>query len=71
VIYGMPMTIEFVLALREQLKNGKIDVREIVPIQETEEDFEEEQQPVRTGLRGAAGQDVRSAELRSERSRRR
>lgn len=46
VIYGMPMTIEFVLALRDQLKNGKIDVREIVPIQETEEDFEEEQQPV-------------------------
>ena len=46
VIYGMPMTIEFVLALRDQLKNSKIDVREIVPIQETEEDFEEEQQPV-------------------------
>ena len=43
VIYGMPMTIEFVLSLREQLKNGKIDVREIVPIQETEEDFEEEE----------------------------
>ncbi len=47
VIYGMPMTIEFVLALRDQLKNAKIDVREIVPVQEaTEEDFEEEQQPV-------------------------
>jgi RNA polymerase primary sigma factor len=43
VIYGMPMTIEFILSLREQLKNGKIDVREIVPIQETEEDFEEEE----------------------------
>jgi RNA polymerase primary sigma factor len=43
VIYGMPMTIEFILSLRDQLKNGKIDVREIVPIQETEEDFEEEQ----------------------------
>ena len=43
VIYGMPMTIEFILALRDQLKNGKIDVREIVPIQETEEDFEEEE----------------------------
>ena len=42
VIYGMPMTIEFILALRDQLKNG-IDVREIVPIQETEEDFEEEE----------------------------
>ena len=45
VIYGMPMTIEFVLALRDQLKNAKIDVREIVPIQETEEDFEEDQPP--------------------------
>ena len=43
VIYGMPMTIEFILSLREQLKNCKIDVREIVPIQETEEDFEEEE----------------------------
>ncbi len=43
VIYGMPMTIEFVLTLRDQLKNGKIDVREIVPIVETEEDFEEEE----------------------------
>jgi RNA polymerase primary sigma factor len=43
VIYGMPMTIEFILALRDQLKNGKFDLREIVPIQETEEDFEEEE----------------------------
>ncbi len=43
VVYGMPMTIEFILSLRDQLKNGKIDVREIVPIQETEEDFEEEE----------------------------
>jgi RNA polymerase primary sigma factor len=43
VIYGMPMTIEFLLSLREQLKHGKIDVREIVPIVETEEDFEEEE----------------------------
>ncbi len=43
VIYGMPMTIEFVLALRDQLKNGTIDVREIVPIVEIEEEFEEEQ----------------------------
>ncbi|HEU5092870.1 MAG TPA: RNA polymerase sigma factor region1.1 domain-containing protein, partial [Nitrospira sp.] len=46
VIYGMPMTIEFVLALRDQLKNAQIDVREIVPVQETEEDFEEDQPPV-------------------------
>ena len=43
VIYGMPMTIEFVLALYDQLKDGTIDVREIVPIVETEEEFEEEQ----------------------------
>ena len=43
VIYGMPMTIEFVLALYDQLKNGTIDVREIVPIVETDEEFEEEQ----------------------------
>ena len=43
VIYGMPMTIEFVLALYDQLKNGTIDVRVIVPIVETEEEFEEEQ----------------------------
>ncbi len=42
VVYGMPMTIEFVLSLREQLKSGKIDVREIVPVVETEEEFEEE-----------------------------
>ena len=38
----LPMTLEFVLNLRDQLKNGKIDVREIVPVVETEEDFEEE-----------------------------
>ena len=31
VVFGMPMTIQFVLALREDLKNGKISVREIVP----------------------------------------
>jgi len=36
------MTLEFVVNLRDQLKNGKIDVREIVPVVETEEDFEEE-----------------------------
>jgi RNA polymerase primary sigma factor len=43
VVYGMPMTIEFVLSLRDQLKHGKIDVREIVPVTETEEEFEEEE----------------------------
>lgn len=42
VVYGLPMTLEFVLNLRDQLKNGRIDVREIVPVVETEEDFEEE-----------------------------
>ncbi len=42
VVYGLPMTLELVLTLRDQLKNGKIDVREIVPVIETEEDFEEE-----------------------------
>ncbi|MCP9451445.1 MAG: RNA polymerase sigma factor RpoD [Nitrospira sp.] len=46
VIYGMPMTIEFVLALRDQLKDSTIDVREIVPIQDQGEEFDEEQQPV-------------------------
>ncbi|CUQ65086.1 RNA polymerase sigma factor RpoD [Candidatus Nitrospira inopinata] len=46
VIYGMPMTIEFVLALRDQLKDATIDVREIVPIQEQGEEFDEDQQPV-------------------------
>ncbi|MDH5253043.1 MAG: RNA polymerase sigma factor RpoD, partial [Nitrospira sp.] len=46
VIYGMPMTIEFVLVLRDQLKDATIDVREIVPVQEQEEELEEDQQPV-------------------------
>ena len=46
VIYGMPMTIEFVLNLRDQLKDATIDVREIVPVQEQEEEFDEDQQPV-------------------------
>jgi RNA polymerase primary sigma factor len=41
VVFGMPMTIQYVLALREKLKTGKISVREIVPVQE--EEFEEEQ----------------------------
>jgi RNA polymerase primary sigma factor len=41
VVFGMPMTIEFVLSLREKLKSGKINVREIVPVQE--EEFEEEE----------------------------
>ena len=36
VVFGMPMTIQFVLSLRDDLKNGKIGVREIVPVQEEE-----------------------------------
>ena len=39
-VFGMPMTIEFVLSLRDKLKSEKIRVREIVPV--SEEDFEEE-----------------------------
>ena len=60
VIYGMPMTIEFVLALCDQLKNGTIDVREIVPIVETEEEFEEEQ--IQRDYEELAGEDARRAE---------
>ncbi|HEX3204399.1 MAG TPA: RNA polymerase sigma factor RpoD [Nitrospiraceae bacterium] len=44
IVFGMPMTIQFVLALRDQLKNGKIGVREIVPVQEEEFEAEEEVQ---------------------------
>ena len=39
-VYGMPMTVEFVLSLRDKLKFGKISVREIVPV--SDEEFEEE-----------------------------
>ncbi len=44
VVFGMPMTIQFVLSLRDDLKNGKISVREIVPVQE--EEFEEDAEEV-------------------------
>jgi RNA polymerase primary sigma factor len=44
VVFGMPMTIQFVLSLRDDLKNGKISVREIVPVQE--EEFEEDAEVV-------------------------
>src|SRR5687768_5619424 len=44
IVFGMPMTIQFVLALRDQLKNGKIGVREIVPVQEEEFEAEEDVQ---------------------------
>src|SRR6059036_1682777 len=40
-VYGMPMTIEFVLSLRDKLKAGKIGVREIVPV--ADEEFEQEE----------------------------
>ena len=39
-VFGMPMTIEYVLSLRDKLKAGKVNVREVVSVQE--EDFEEE-----------------------------
>ncbi len=39
-VYGMPMSIEFILSLRDKLKTEKISVREIVPV--SEEEFEEE-----------------------------
>jgi RNA polymerase primary sigma factor len=42
IVYGLPMTIEYILALREQLKLDKVKVREIVPI--SEEEFEEEEE---------------------------
>ncbi len=39
-VYGMPMSIEFILSLRDKLKTEKISVREIVPV--AEEEFEEQ-----------------------------
>ncbi len=39
-VYGLPMTVEFVLSLRDKLKTGKISVRELVPV--SEEEFAEE-----------------------------
>ncbi len=39
-VYGMPMSIEYILSLRDKLKNEKISVREIVPV--PDEEFEEE-----------------------------
>ncbi len=40
-VFGMPMTIEYVLSLRDKLKAGKIEVREIVSAYD--EEFEEEE----------------------------
>ncbi|MEW6542566.1 MAG: RNA polymerase sigma factor RpoD [Nitrospirota bacterium] len=41
IVFGMPMSIQFVLALREKLKAGKIGIRELVPV--AEEEFEDEE----------------------------
>ena len=41
LVFGMPMSIQFVLSLRDQLKNDKINIRELVPV--TEEELEEEE----------------------------
>ena len=41
-VFGLPMTIEYVLSLREKLKAGKVNVREIVSAYE--EEFEEEEE---------------------------
>src|SRR5205823_15102316 len=38
-VYGMPMTIQYVLSLREKLKTGKINIRDIVPPVDVEEGF--------------------------------
>ena len=43
VVFGMPMTIVHLLSLREKLKTGKINIRELVPPTETEEELEEEE----------------------------
>src|SRR6185295_4742083 len=42
VVFGMPMTLEYILSLRDKLKAGKINVREIVSAYE--EEFEEEEE---------------------------
>ncbi|MBI3604234.1 MAG: RNA polymerase sigma factor RpoD, partial [Nitrospirae bacterium] len=41
-VFGMPMSIQFVLSLRDKLKAGKISIRELVPV--AEEEFEEEEE---------------------------
>jgi len=42
VVFGMPMSIQFVLSLRDKLKAGKMTIRELVPV--IDEDFEEEEE---------------------------
>jgi RNA polymerase primary sigma factor len=39
IVFGMPMTLEYILSLRDKLKAGKVNVREIVAAYE--EEFEE------------------------------
>ena len=41
-VFGMPMSIQFVLSLREKLKADKIKIRELVPV--VDEDFEEDEE---------------------------
>jgi RNA polymerase primary sigma factor len=47
-IFGMPMTIQYVMSLREKLKTGKINIREIVPppVDPDSEDFEQEAEQI-------------------------
>jgi len=42
VVFGLPMTLEYILSLRDKLKAGKVNVREIVAAYE--EEFEEEEE---------------------------
>jgi RNA polymerase primary sigma factor len=45
-VFGMPMTIQHVLSLRDKLKTGKISIRDIVPPVDVEEDFEQEEEQI-------------------------
>ncbi|MBM4123991.1 MAG: RNA polymerase sigma factor RpoD, partial [Nitrospira sp.] len=45
-VFGMPMSIQFVLSLRDKLKAGKISIRELVPVVEAEEEFEETEEEI-------------------------
>ena len=46
VVCGMPITLEFIASLQEQLKAEEIGVRELVPVAVVEEDLEEDVQEV-------------------------
>ncbi len=43
VVFGIPMNIQYVLSLRDDLKSEKIQIRDVVPIAEEEEEEGEEQ----------------------------